>query len=335
MEIALEDGERIDSLHVGDFRIVQNRNFFCFGMDAVLLSDFAFSRICFKAKNLKILDLCSGNAIVPILLCGKLKEFDSEKLDFENSFENLDSRKQLSRNHFEECDVNFSALEIQNFENHDVRFSALEIQEKIADMASRTVLLNNLQNKISVKNGDLCRIENFYDSDSFDAVTCNPPYILPSNGRQSTNKAKMIARQEICCSINDVFRAAFYVLKDGGSFFMVHRPERFDEIVSSLKSSGFRIRNFRLVKPFENENPKMVLFHCIAEKSSGAECQKNQNLQDEKNDEKVRKNENIKKNGKIENLKKLELPPLVIYKEKGVYTLETEKIYGRKANENF
>ena len=304
MEIALEAGERIDSLHVGDFRIVQNRNFFCFGMDAVLLSDFAFSRIDFKAKNLKILDLCSGNAIVPLLLCGKLKERDFRNHDFGN-------------------------LEIQDFENHNVNFSALEIQEKIADMARRTVLLNNLQDKISVKNGDLCKIENLYDSDSFDAVTCNPPYILPSNGRQSANKAKMIARQEICCSLNDVLRAAFYVLKDGGSFFMVHRPERFDEIVSSLKSSGFRIKNFRLVKPFENENPKMVLFHCVAEKNSGAECQKNQNLQDEKNDE------NVWKNGKTENLKKIELPPLVIYKEKGVYTFETEKIYGRKANENF
>lgn len=306
MEIALEDGERIDSLHVGDFRIVQNRNFFCFGMDAVLLSDFAFSRIDFKAETLKILDLCSGNAIVPILLCGKLKERDSRKLVF--------------RNHLEECDVNFSAL---------------EIQEKIADMARRTVLLNNLQDKISVKNGDLCKIKNLYDSDSFDAVTCNPPYILPLNGRQSANKAKMIARQEICCSLNDVLRAAFYVLKDGGSFFMIHRPERFDEIVSSLKFSGFRIRNFRLVKPFENENPKMVLFHCVAEKNFKSECQKNQNLQDEKNDENVRENENIRKNGKTENLKKIELPPLVIYREKGVYTLETEKIYGRKANENF
>ncbi|MDY2843610.1 MAG: hypothetical protein SOT81_06455 [Treponema sp.] len=304
MEIALEAGERIDSLHVGDFRIVQNRNFFCFGMDAVLLSDFAFSRIDFKAKNLKVLDLCSGNAIVPLLLCGKLKERDFRNHDFGN-------------------------LEIQDFENHNVNFSALEIQEKIADMARRTVLLNNLQDKISVKNGDLCKIENLYDSDSFDAVTCNPPYILPSNGRQSANKAKMIARQEICCSLNDVLRAAFYVLKDGGSFFMVHRPERFDEIVSSLKSSGFGIKNFRLVKPFENENPKMVLFHCVAEKNFKSECQKNQNLQDEKNDE------NVWKNGKTENLKKIELPPLVIYKEKGVYTLETEKIYGRKANENF
>ena len=311
MEIALEDGERIDSLHAGDFRIVQNRNFFCFGMDAVLLSDFAFSRIDFKAKNLKILDLCSGNAIVPILLCGKIKELvfrnhDSENFNFENSFENLD------------------------FRSYDIHFSALEIQEKIADMAHRTVLLNNLQEKISVKNGDLCKIESLYDSDSFDAVTCNPPYILPSNGRQSANKAKMIARQEICCSLNDVLRAAFYVLKDGGSFFMVHRPERFDEIVSSLKSSGFKIRSFRLVKPFENEKAKMVLFHCVARKKS--ECQKNQNLQD---DENVLENGNIKKNEKIENLKEIELPPLVIYKEKGVYTLETEKIYGRKANENF
>lgn len=318
MEIALEDGERIDSLHVGDFKIVQNRNFFCFGMDAVLLSDFAFSRIDFKTENLKILDLCSGNAIVPLLLCGKLKERDSKKLVFEN----LDFGKLVFRD-----------SDYKKFENHNAHFSALEIQEKIADMARRTVLLNNLQNKISVKNGDLLKIENLYDSDSFDAVTCNPPYILPSNGRQSLNKAKMIARQEICCSLNDVLRAAFYVLKDDGSFFMVHRPERFDEIVSSLKSSGFKIRNFRFVKPFENENAKMVLFHCVAVKKS--ECQKSQNLQDNEKDENVWKNENIKKSWEIENLKKIEIPPLVIYKEKGVYSLETEEIYGRKANENF
>lgn len=312
MEIALEDGERIDSLHVGDFKIVQNRKFFCFGMDAVLLADFAFSRIDFKAKNLRILDLCSGNAIVPLLLCGNLKKNDSKNFDFRNP---------------EDCDF-------ENREDCGVHFSALEIQEKIADMAVRTVLLNNLQDKISVKNGDLCEIENLYDSDSFDAVTCNPPYILPSNGRQSANKAKMIARQEICCSIGDVLRAAFYVLKDGGSFFMVHRPERFDEIVSSLVKNGFRIKNYRLVKPFENENPKMVLFHCVAEKNCGAECQRNLNLQDDENRENACKNENIKKIANTEKLEKFEIPPLVIYKEKGVYTLETEKIYGRKANEN-
>ena len=85
MEIALEDGERVDSLHVGGLKIIQNKNFFCFGMDAVLLSDFAFRRIDFKAENLKILDLCSGNAIVPVLLCGKIKNFDFGNQVFSNS----------------------------------------------------------------------------------------------------------------------------------------------------------------------------------------------------------------------------------------------------------
>ncbi len=298
MEIALEDGERVDSLHVGGLKIIQNRNFFCFGMDAVLLSDFAFRRIDFKAENLKILDLCSGNAIVPVLLCGKIKNFD-----FGN----------------------------QVFSNSNVHFSALEIQGEIADMARRSVLLNSFEDKISVKNGDLREIENLYASDSFDAVTCNPPYILPSKGRQSLNKAKMIARQEICCSLNDVLRAAFYVLKDGGSFFMVHRPERFEEIVSSLKSSGFKVKNFRLVKPFENDNAKMVLLYCVAEKKCGAESQKNLNLEENDGLQDDENDKNILKNEIVENL---EIPPLVIYREKGVYTFETEQIYGRKANEN-
>lgn len=287
MEIVLEDGERIDSLHAGNFKIIQNKNFFCFGMDAVLLSDFAFDRIDFDEKKLKILDLCSGNGIVPLLLCGKALSRKSLNLRAENF---------SSENNF--------------LNNSGIHFCALEIQEKIADMARRTVFLNNLQDKISVKNGDLCKIEKFYDENSFDAVTCNPPYILPSAGRQSTNLERMIARQEICCSLKNVLDAAFFALKNGGSFFMVHRPERFKEICSALESSGLKIKNYRFVKPFENEDAKMVLFHCLAEKEGGAERRENKSVS-------------------------AEISPLVVYREKGVYTLETEKIYGRKADESF
>lgn len=271
METELNEGERIDSLHVGGLKIIQDKKSFCFGMDAVLLADFAFNEISKKEKNFapenpgKILDLCSGNGIVSLLFAGL-----------------------FSKNH----------LNLKDF-----RISALEIQKEISQMAAKSVRLNHLENLISVKNGDLKEIEKFFDKNSFDFVACNPPYIENGKGRQSGNSAKMIARQEICCSLQNVLDAAFYTLKDGGHFFMIHRPERFDEICGKLKRTGFKIRKYKFIKPFKDENAKMVLFDAL----------KNQKKDDEYSDSEH------------------ELLPLVIYKEKGVYTEETEKIYGRKA----
>lgn len=270
METELSEDEKIDSLHVGGLKIIQNKKSFCFGMDAVLLADFAFGAISKKEKNvserpLKILDLCSGNGIVPLLL---------------------------------------SALILKkNLNLKDFRISALEIQKEISQMSEKTVRLNHLENFIDVKNGDLKKIREFFDRNAFDFVTCNPPYIENGKGRQSGNAAKMIARQEICCDLQNVLDAAFFALKDGADFFMVHRPERFEEICGKLRKTGFKIRKYRFVKPFKNENAKMVLF----------EARKNSKEDDEPSDF------------------ELEIPPLVIYKEKNVYTDETEKIYGRKA----
>lgn len=69
MDIELEANERIDDLEFKNLKIIQNKDGFCFGIDSVLLSDFA--------KNIKkdsmVLDLGTGTGIIPILLCGKTK----------------------------------------------------------------------------------------------------------------------------------------------------------------------------------------------------------------------------------------------------------------------
>ena len=67
MEIKLEENERIDDLEFKNLKVIQNKNGFCFGMDAVLLSDFAKN----IKRNAKVLDLGTGTGIIPILLCGK------------------------------------------------------------------------------------------------------------------------------------------------------------------------------------------------------------------------------------------------------------------------
>ncbi len=72
MNIELNENERIDDLEFKNLKIIQNKNDFCFGIDAVLLSDFAKN----IKKDSKVIDLGTGNGIIPILLCGKteLKE---------------------------------------------------------------------------------------------------------------------------------------------------------------------------------------------------------------------------------------------------------------------
>ena len=69
MEIELKENERIDDLEFKNLKIIQNKDGFCFGIDSVLLSDFAKS----IKKGTNVLDLGTGTGIISILLCGKTK----------------------------------------------------------------------------------------------------------------------------------------------------------------------------------------------------------------------------------------------------------------------
>ena len=67
MDVELKENERIDDLEFKGLKIIQNEKGFCFGMDSVLLSDFAKN----MKNNSTVLDLGTGTGIIPILLCGK------------------------------------------------------------------------------------------------------------------------------------------------------------------------------------------------------------------------------------------------------------------------
>ena len=68
----LNKNERIDDLEFKGYKIIQNSEGFCFGIDAVLLSDFAKN----LKKNSKVIDLGTGTGILPILLSGKTKKMN-------------------------------------------------------------------------------------------------------------------------------------------------------------------------------------------------------------------------------------------------------------------
>ena len=103
-------------------------------------------------------------------------------------------------------------------------FTGLEIQAEMAEMASRSVALNRLEEKVSIVQGDIKEVPTLFEKASFDVVTTNPPYMNDSHGLKNPDLPKAIARHEVLCNLEDVVRAAASALRPGGRLYMVHRP---------------------------------------------------------------------------------------------------------------
>lgn len=173
-------------------------------------------------------------------------------------------------------------------------FTGLEIQSESADMAARSVALNHLESKIDIVTGDIKDASERFGASSFDVITTNPPYMIGEHGISSENQAKAIARHEVLCTLDDILRESAKLLKPKGRFYMVHRPFRLAEIMSKMVAYGLEPKRMKLVYPFVDKEPNMVLIEGLRGGNSRLNVEK----------------------------------PLIVYKEKGVYTDEIYDIYG-------
>lgn len=214
MKIELKENERIDDLEYKGLKIIQNKEGFCFGIDSVLLTDFAKE---IKA-NSKVIDLGSGTGIIPILLSAKT--------------------------------INTS-------------FVGVEIQETVAKMANRSVQLNELQDRIKIKNENILNLKAKNERGSFDVVTTNPPYKKLNTGVVNENSQKLISRHEITASLEDFIEIASYLLKDFGEFYMVHRPDRLVDILYLMRKSNIEPKKIRFVYPNKEKNTNLILIKGI------------------------------------------------------------------------
>lgn len=244
----LKAEERLDDLQINGYEIIQHPGKFCFGMDAVLLANFARVK-----KNERALDLGTGTGIIPILLTAKTEG---------NSF------------------------------------VALEIQEESADMARRSVMHNHLEDKIEIVTGDIKEAASIFGPVSFDVITINPPYMIGQHGIANPSDAKAIARHEVLCTLDDILREGARLLKPKGRFYMVHRPFRLAEILTKMVQVGIEPKRMRMIHPFIDKEPNMVLIEGLRGGNSRMTIE----------------------------------PPLIVYKEVGVYTDELLKEYGMEEN---
>lgn len=244
--VPIKEGERIDDLQRNNLKIIQNSEKFCFGIDAVLLSDFADVK-----RGERMLDIGTGTGIIPILLTAKTE---------------------------------------------GEHFTGLEIQHESAEMAERSVLMNDLSDKVSIVEGDINNAKELFKNNSFDVITSNPPYMIGKHGIKNPDEPKAIARHEIKCNLDDIIREGSRLLKANGRFYMIHRPFRLVEIFETFTKYGLEPKRMRMVQPFVDKEPNMVLIEAL----KGGKSHINVEI------------------------------PLIVYDEPQKYTEEIYKIYGYK-----
>lgn len=172
-------------------------------------------------------------------------------------------------------------------------FTGLEIQQECAGMAGRSVMYNHLENDVDIVQGDIKEAAEIFGAASFDVVTSNPPYMIGQHGQRNPDMPKAIARHEVLCNLEDVVSQAAKVLKERGRFYMVHRPFRLAEIMNVLIKYRLEPKRMQLVYPYIDREPNMVLIEALKGGNSRVTVE----------------------------------PPLIVYKEPGVYTENILKIY--------
>lgn len=242
----LKENERIDDLQYKGLKLIQNKDGFCFGVDSVLLSDFAKE----IKKNNVVVDIGTGTGIIGLLLCAKT---------------NLK------------------------------KIYGVEIQKEVAEMAKRSIALNQLQDKFEIINCDINNIFEFLQPNSIDSIVTNPPYKKANTGIRNEDEKQMISRHEVKCTLEDIIEKSSKLLKDKGEFYMVHRAERLVDIMCFLRKYRLEPKNIRFVHPKQNDKPNLILVKAIKFANPFLKIDK----------------------------------PLVIYDEEGNYTEEINRIYER------
>ena len=206
-------GERLDSLQLARLRILQKERGFRFGMDAVLLADFA--RI---APGDYVADFGTGTGILPLLLYGRGK---------------------------------------------GARFDALEKQADMADMARRTVLINGLEERITVHALSVEEADQVIAPLNLDNIVCNPPYGLPGATLHNPSDTLRMARHQDEGGLTAWYRMAYRLLKGRGRFSMVYPASRMLEAMDGLQQAHLTPKRFRLVYPRMDKPANLVLIEAM------------------------------------------------------------------------
>ena len=177
----------------------------------------------------------------------------------------------------------------------------IDIQECMCEMAEKSVKMNKLQDRIQILQADLCRLDEFFKPKSFSLVISNPPYIKSGSGIVNEYSQKAISRHEVMCRLDDVMRAAGYLLKENGRFSVVNKPERTAECFDLMRKYGIEPKKVQLVYPKADKPPSAVLIEGVKGAKEGLRFMR----------------------------------PIIVMNESGEYTCQIDRIYSDAGEDIF
>lgn len=144
------------------------------------------------------------------------------------------------------------------------KYDAIEIQADIASQAERSVALNKMENRIKVYAKNVKEATAFLQKDSYDVIVVNPPYFkVAKNHKVNPDTKKAIARHELLINLEEIINVASMLLKMKGKMFMVHRPERLNEIAYYCVKHDLSIK---LIQPYvshRGEDSNLIVIEAV------------------------------------------------------------------------
>ena len=271
---------KLENLEINGYHIYQDKDSFNFGIDAVLLANFALreggggARITrpynegSQASPLQVCDFCAGALPIPLIMYAKRKMFLGDNIKF-TAFEIDKDQVELSKKSIE-----YNKTNVEDAKNID---------------CDTEVINDDIKNIFNDKE----KYKSMYET--FDMITCNPPYTKKGSGVINLNDKKLVARHEIFITFEEICKAASLLLKSNKKFYIVHHSERLTELSEILKANSLEVKKIQFIYPKIDKPSTLCLIEAV-------------------------------KNGKA-GVKILE--PIIVFENDGTYTKNIDKIYGK------
>ncbi len=226
---------RVENTGFGNIRLIQDPKSYCYGIDAVILADFA-SATGVRWKSAA--DLGTGTGIIPLILIHKNDSDDSYAVG-------IDVREEAVRMASDSSALNCMEDRIRFFKADIADIAGAESMEALKKAADEPLWGQALRDG------------------GFDIAVSNPPYFMKGTGIINREDGKYIARHETTADLERFMKAAANIIKAKGHFFIVHRPSRLVDIFSLGRKYGLEPKTMRMVTPAEGRIPNIVLVHCV------------------------------------------------------------------------
>lgn len=195
-------------------KIYQDSEKFKFSLDSLLLAEF----VDIKNSDTQIVDFCSGNAPIPLILASKYHK----------------------------------------------RIIGIEIQKDIYELAIKSIKENNMVNMVEIINANVKDATQYLKSNTIDVITCNPPFFKVNKMTLvSKDFEKAQARHEISINLEEIFKTATNLLKSNGKFYLVHRPERLQEIMKYASNCQLAVKEIKFISSYSEDYAIMVLLKFV------------------------------------------------------------------------